>query len=454
MAESAFGTAAELAATDAFRFTDLTITPNEERLGRNDVRPGSRSKEASITGKRSVEGAFTIDDAPSGTVGTVVDIDPLYLTAYGKATNAGTYTVQAAPAPSTTGCTVNDSTGLSIGDLVSVPCADENGVSVAIAVCISNIATNALTWAPALPNTPAAAATIRSGIQYSLSAANTASATVYKYYGIDSANYHADLVECAAGVVVGKWEYDIDPGGLAVVAASFAAKDLARFMAMGVNEDVAADETDWDVDDCLSEIHTAGRCTFIMGTDAVSDETVICTATDSNNDIVTVSRNANGAGAGTYDADDSMYPFYPGATTGGSAVAGILGRIYFGGTKYDITAAKVTHVEGKALRTDTFGDATATGIVSAAQREVTVELTGYLTSDEDRWQIADRKTATAVWVQAGTTQGSIHAWYLPTVEFDMPAISGAKGEEIPLTLRGAAYAPTGSPETELRHAYL
>ena len=452
--EATFGTALDPAVTDFFRATDLTITIAEERLARNDIRGGSRSAEAAIRGKRTVEASLTFDDAPSGTVATAPDVDPLYLTGYAKKTNAAVYTVQAAPGPATTGATVDDSTGLTVGDILSVPCADESGAAIAVAVRLTNIATNALTWAPATPNAPVENATIRSGIQYTLSENNTTSVAMYKYYGIDATNYHADLIECMAGAFATAFEYTIDPGGLTTVAVTMAGKDLARFPSMGLNEDIAADKTDWTVDDCRAEIYTAGRGAYIMGDDPDTDETVAVTATDDTNSKVTVVRSTSAVVAGTYDDEDSMYPYYPGATTAGNSSAGIIGRIYIQGTKYCITGATISHTEGSAARMDCFGDATATGKMNAEQREITVTLSGYLLDDEERWQIADRKESTVLMVQAGTQQGSIHAFSLPTVEFEPPAISGAKNEEVPLELTCMAFAIDGSLESELRHAYL
>ncbi len=440
--ESSYGVATDPSETGALRFSEFVITPNEERISRQDRRPGSRSAEAMIRGKRNIEATLVAEDCPSGTAGTSPDLDELLQTTYDKVSFTPSTTVEASPTPTTSGCTVADAAGLATGSIIGVPALDEAGVAVVFAVRVETVVGAAITWTPELPSAPAAGATIGARVEYVLAVDNQNSATAYKYYG-------TDFVECLAGAVATSWEYEIEAGGVVSASATVAAKDVARFQPMALAAACTQSQTEIVVSDLTSDVYSAGRCVFQLGA-----EQVAVTAVDEDNTSVTIERGVNGTSAAAHDQDDEMTPVRPDPTFYGAPIAGILGRIAIGGTYYHITGARIVHRENSNLRNEQFGSATAVGKLNAAPREVSVELNGYLIANEDRWQLAHGIVQTAVLIQAGTQAGGIHAFALPKVEFDLPAIEGNADEEVPLQLTGTAMAPYGDPESELTHAYL
>jgi hypothetical protein len=442
VAEETFGTATDPSGAAALRFSELVMTPTEQRLAREDRRAGSRSLEARIRGRRDVEATLTVEDCPSGTAGTAPDLAPFLRTAYDETTIATTTTVAASPAPTTTGCTMADAAHLATGDVIGVLAADEAGDAIVFAVQVTEVDGNAVSWTPTLPNAPAAGAAIGRSVQYKLAADNRNSATVYKYYG-------TDLVECLAGAVARRFEYELDAGGVATVQAGLVGKDLARFMPLTLSDAVDDSQTTWSVADVTSDIYTAGRCVY-----AIQEERVAITATAADDEAVTVERAIGGTAVATHASGLTLTPYQPTPSTSGRPISGVLGRIAIGSVYYHVTSAKVTHNESTTLRNNQWGSATAAGKANGGQREVGIELAGYLTADEDRWQLAHQNQTVSVMLQAGTASGAIHALALPQVELELPAIGGSRDEEVALNLVGRAIAPHGSPETELRHAYL
>lgn len=437
--ESGYGAAADPAGNLAARFSTLEANVNESRLTRQDRRPGSRSVETRVRGRREIEVSLKADDCPNGAAGAAPDLDALLATTYVKQQQALACVIDAEPAPTTSGCTISAAGAVSVGDLIGIDAADEQGDVTTFAVLVTEKNDDAISWTPTLPNAPAAGATVRARIRYGLSGDNQASVTGYKYY--------ANFCECVSGLFATTWEYELDGGGVASIAATGVGKDLARFGAMSLGEGVTDSETEWTVNAQAADIYTAGR-----GLYTVDDEIVAVIATDAGSDELTVERGACGSTPAGHYQDAALTPYRPTPTLAGGPISGVLGRVAIGGAYYHVTGAKIVHKDGGAARNNAFGAATSVGRSNAAQREVTVELSGYLQSDDDRWQLAHQMTRTPVVIQAGTAAGHIHAFALPTVEFEIPNLAGTKEEEVPLTLTGIAIGLT--PESELIHAYL
>lgn len=104
---------------------------------------------------------FTCYLKPSGTAGTDPECTDILEGAFGSKLSGAADTVQAAPAPTVSGCTVTDGTRFSKGQVRLVEMT-----AGPTAVTITDVSTNALTWEPALSVAPASGANIYAAIQY------------------------------------------------------------------------------------------------------------------------------------------------------------------------------------------------------------------------------------------------------------------------------------------------
>jgi len=166
--ESAYGSEECLAAGNAMRHIDIgfgfdpfnRVTSPEKKQSPGAVNRFDRQKTAELS-------TLVTLLRPSGTLNTLPEIDPVLEAAFGSLTNVTlSTTVEADPAPATTGATVADAGELAAGDAVLI---DIDGhPSTPFVRVLTDVTGAALTWAPALPSAPSAGDSIKGGITYKL----------------------------------------------------------------------------------------------------------------------------------------------------------------------------------------------------------------------------------------------------------------------------------------------
>ncbi len=169
--ETAYGTAPTFAPTNFFRHLSAALSYNPQnrvdspaRYTDPDVRARLRRRQS---GSFDVTGLFY----PSGTIATAPEAAPFLKNGLGaSAVGVGTSTVSAAPAPTATGATVASGTGFAANTFISITIATGANAGTYVRF-LTNVASNALTWAPALPAAPASGDTVKAGVTYSLATA-------------------------------------------------------------------------------------------------------------------------------------------------------------------------------------------------------------------------------------------------------------------------------------------
>lgn len=199
--ETPYGTLATPASGDAFRHQEISLekslnrTPSPEKRGTPDraqSRPGLPDTSFDLS-----SGYWE----PSGTLGTPSYMGPFFKNAFG-ASHAITLatTVNAAPAPTTTGCTLISATGLAVGDLIvfTVAAGARREITRVKTVAGLAITYDALSVAP---DTPGAAV---SGVNYSLTSLVPTSLSVFKFHTAGG------FKEAISGAIVNKFSLAFD----------------------------------------------------------------------------------------------------------------------------------------------------------------------------------------------------------------------------------------------------
>lgn len=211
-AEGTFKTAPSFSATDALRH--ISFTPTRSPFNRVNS-PEKKQSPGTVTRfDRRETAAWNLEALlrPSGTINTVCEADDIFTAAFGSKSNVSlSTTVEASPSPTSTSATVASATGLAVGQAVLITVSGVKYVRFLTAV-----ATNALTWAPALPSAPASGGAVKGCCTYKLTT-DLAISLAFAYY-LYSDTTHSRLVK---GAVVDKF-------GLA-----FNGNDEPRFTASG-----------------------------------------------------------------------------------------------------------------------------------------------------------------------------------------------------------------------------
>lgn len=210
--ESAFGTPAAWAATDALRHVNFKPTRNP--FNRVNSPEKKQSPGTAVRFDRRETAAWSVEALlrPSGTLNTLPEADDILKAAFGSVINVTlSTTVSAAPAPTTTGCTVVSAVGLASGQWISVVVGAVKYVRV-----LTDVSTLALTWAPALPSAPSSGAALKGCITYKLTTDLAISLALSHYLSSDTT--HSKLV---TGAVVDRF------------ALAFAQNDEPKMTASG-----------------------------------------------------------------------------------------------------------------------------------------------------------------------------------------------------------------------------
>lgn len=179
-AASAGSGGAALAATDGIRHLELTLSaknnrePSPEKRGTPDVQqmlPTRKSYSFNLS---------SIMWEPSGTLGTISNVGKFLEAAFGSVHTISSglaTTVAAIPAPTETGFTLADSTGLAVGDVFAVTIGGVREISRVLTLPGSDALT-----CDELSAAPSAGAAFISGSTFKLTSSITKSLSVYKYY--------------------------------------------------------------------------------------------------------------------------------------------------------------------------------------------------------------------------------------------------------------------------------
>lgn len=217
--ESGYGVLATPAATDAFRHQELVLDKKNNREPSPEKR-GTPDRSQSLP--RPSESTWDLGAAfwePSQTLGTQSYLSPFLKNGMGaRTTPALATTVEAAPSPTTTGCTLTSAAGLAVGDTIVFTVA--SGARREI-TRIKTIAGAAITFdaLSAAPDAPGAAV---SGVNYALSSLHPTSLSIFKFHTAGG------FKEAVSGAIVNRMQFTFDGGREVGIAMSGPAKDKTR----------------------------------------------------------------------------------------------------------------------------------------------------------------------------------------------------------------------------------
>ena len=217
-AESPYGTPPTFLATHAMRHVDF-------KFSRPNTRVDDPAKKASPGLVRQLErrtmASCSLDAIlqPSGTLNTLGEMAPVLLHGMGAVRNVTlSTTVSAAPAPTTTVFSLAAVTGLAVGDALLIVVGGVKYVR-----WITDIATLAVTVAPALPAAPASGAVVKSACSYGLASEISSSLGFAHYRSSDTT--HSTVIK---GAVAEKLAFSFEQNTEARLSASFKARSLTK----------------------------------------------------------------------------------------------------------------------------------------------------------------------------------------------------------------------------------
>jgi hypothetical protein len=161
---AAYGDTPSVLAADAVRHVNVEMT--YDPYNRQDSPEKKRSPGVAYQFDRRTEAGLGTLEAimrPSGTINTLPEADFVYKGLFGSVSNVVLSTTINDAAASTTDADLTAVTGLVVGGAIALTVAGKKYVRV-----ITAIATNNVTWAPALPSAPANGSTVKSCIVYKL----------------------------------------------------------------------------------------------------------------------------------------------------------------------------------------------------------------------------------------------------------------------------------------------
>ena len=221
-AETPYGTPPTLLATHAMRHVDFKVSRPETRVPdpAKKASPGMVRQLA-----RRTEASCSVDALiqPSGTLNTLGEADALLTHGMGAKSNITlSTTVSASPTPTTTVFTVAAVTGLVVGQAILVACTGGTYPGKYVR-WITNIATLALTVAPALPQAPATSDVVKGCCTYSLANEMASSLCLAHYRTSDTV--HSQIVK---GAVAKNLAFSFEQNTEARLSASFQAKSRTK----------------------------------------------------------------------------------------------------------------------------------------------------------------------------------------------------------------------------------
>lgn len=230
--EATYGAAVTLAATDAVRHLDVGFSFNNNRQNSMERRgtPGLLDRFS-----RHIIAGFDLRSAylsPSGTLGTVPEADPFLKNGMGAVSAATTATTVASGASSTV-FTVQAGLGASfaVGQVIAIRRAAN--ASRVEPRRITVISTDTLTVSPALGGTPAAADTVKAGVNYTLANNLPKSLVMARYLSDQSFELQGAVVDKLGFTVDGNDEVKFRASGPAKVQIRPAQTQPGAFTTVG-----------------------------------------------------------------------------------------------------------------------------------------------------------------------------------------------------------------------------
>lgn len=180
--ESPYGTPPALAATDAVRHLDFRSSFNPLARVNSPAKKISPGIVSRFNRRGSASATLEALLYPSGTLNTLCEASEIFEHGMGSKSNITlSTTVEAAPAPTTTGCTVASAAGLAKHQAILLVVS-----AVKYVRFLTDVTGTALTWAPALPGAPAAASAVKGCCTYRLASAVSQSLCLAHYPSTDT----------------------------------------------------------------------------------------------------------------------------------------------------------------------------------------------------------------------------------------------------------------------------
>lgn len=431
-AESAYGTAATMAAANALRHLDVGFTYNLNRQNSMEKRgtPGLKDRFS-----RHIAAAFDLRSAylsPSGTIGTKPEADVMLLNGMG-AQVVGTlssvvtaFVSTLASGASTTSFTLGTGNGsrFAIGQSIDVRLV-ANASTPEIRT-ISNLVGDVVTVSVALSGTPATGDTARAN-------QTTTQFTLADTKGDDVVAGEMIAIRRAAngGIVEPRYVSSKVNDTITVSPALGAAPAVGDTVKAGVTYKLAND---------LPASLTLARYLSDVSYQIEGGVVDKLGFTLDGNDEVKF-RASGPARIQTRPAQAEPGGF----TTVGAPVTGIVGAFMFNGTARKITRLDLEIANMSELINDSLGASAAEGFYRGGRRDITLAVDHRLTEDEALYAAAEAAGDATMLCHVGNTEGRVWAVYAPKAEFDIPDIPDDDGA-IRLSFKGVAKETDGNDE--------
>ena len=336
--ESAYGTGGTFTGAKAVRHLDVRLNMNpRNRVDSPERHSGHPDQLFRFTRRTTASALLKGLLYPSNTLNTVPEADLIFKNAFGASTNK-TLSTTVSSGGTTTGAIVASAGTLAIGDAVLI-----NATGGPFVRILTNVVTNTLTWAPALPTAAANGNTVKGCVTYQLATAVLGSLNIGHY--LTSVGYEA------LGF------------GLDTFKLLFDANEEGQFEASGPMQ----------------------RRNRLTTTPAAQADPVTFTTV--------------GAGSGV--------------------PSGLTGYLRVNGANYEFLKASFEMDNGLDLDNVAFGTSQAQALYRKSKRHITCQIDAMYSSDLTLLNDSELTSDDTIFLQQGTTEGSIFALYAPKVEFDV-----------------------------------
>lgn len=467
-----------LSATDAINHLDLSLESKKNREASPEKR-GTPDEAQSLPRRQSQNfNLASIMWEPSGTLGTISNVGKFLKAGFGdQDTLTLDTTVRAAPAPSATGATIVNCTGLEVGSVVVF--------NVGSAKEVTKIKTISIAEPSILPVAPVAAlAGLGAGnvddglhnyrVVHVRPLGDTQAGTLAALTVVDkTTNGQVSLTGIAAGPAgtTARKVYRTKVGDpLAYFLLTTIADNVTTIFADNVADaglGAALVEPAVTFDELSAAPATPGGClsgiTYKLANNVTESfavykyyngggfkQAVYGAVVDKIEAMFDGTREvllAVSGPAGEYaDSTVGTVQAKPAAhTTVGAPASGMVGNFFVGPDAFLVISAKVSVENGIELRNKELGTSSASGIAGRNNlRKVKVSLTCYL-EDTRILTMANAVTVGELRILIGQTKGSMLAAILPKVEFEIPSVGNEIGPK-EVTFEGIGYATSGNDQ--------
>lgn len=309
---------------------------------------------------------------------------------------------------------------------------------------ITNVVTNtSITVSPALLNTPASGAKIRSGILFKPKDAKDTTPDALTLWACNN-NSQNRLI----GAVVGT--QNISMGGDEAARMTFSGtarqSNLLGQATLDIGGTLGAGTTSFDISDTAvipADISAAKPAYF-----KVDDE--VMKVTGVSGDTITVATRGVylGGGAASSHTDGSLFtPYVPTGTYAGTPIPATSGQLIIAGFPFQVGTISIDIDQGIIYRENVHGDEYVVDGYVGGQRSVTATLDGWSFFDSTMSAAlgARERVAETIHAQQGMAEGGILAVEMPTFQFEQPDLERG-GDEVTVSLTGQARGTAAETE--------